>query len=231
MKSKFLKSYNSYKGIHMKENVASLGTTSNIASFDKYDEHLEDIKEDSEEVETSTPDVPCDSCQKEGEQIGIGIGTEEEKKVETLPAPVIGQITVATEIEIPTDVIADLPQSLPISEPTNTTLFNPNQNVEGFTQTAPTPVNTDSQKLFSIVKIMTQNGEKIGMCYTEDVGEYGTPIHNNIDFNAGCELVKQCCSEHSVDEFKSDVDTIVGMIPSFMIPKKNKGLGTSYRPN
>ena len=80
----------------------------------------------------------------------------------------------------------------------------------------------------------TPNGEKIGMCYTEDVGDYGTPIHNNIDYTSACDLVKQCCSEHSVDEFRNDTDTIMGSIPTFMIPKKklgNTGSSTSYRPN
>lgn len=228
MKSKFLKSYNSYKETHIKENASA----PQVADFNDSDENLEDIIEDSEEVESSTTEAPCDTCQDEDEKEQTGIGTEEEKKVDTLPA-VIGQVTVATEIDIPVDAITDLPQNLPISEPANASMFDPNQTTDGFTPSvaALPPVDMNSPKLFSIVKIMTQNGEKIGMCYTEDVGEYGTPIHNNIDFNSGCELVKQCCSEHGVDEFKNDVDTIVGLIPSFMIPKKNKGLGTSYRPN
>ena len=42
--------------------------------------------------------------------------------------------------------------------------------------------------------------------------------------------MKQCCSEHGVEEFRNDNDKVIGLIPTFMIPKKNK-LGTSYRPN
>src|SRR6478735_8865031 len=58
-----------------------------------------------------------------------------------------------------------------------------------------TPTDFGAPKIFSVVRMMTQNGEKIGMCYTENVGEYGSPLHNNIDFNSACNIVKTCCQE------------------------------------
>ncbi len=221
MKVKNLKSYNSYKELHIKENMAK---------FDASDENLEEIKEDSEEIESI--DEPCETCNQEEK---VGLGTEEEKKVDNLP--VIAHVEIATEVEIPVKTVDTLPETLPISEPINTLGFNPNQNTDGFNPSEQAVLTDDASalKLFSIVRIMTQNGEKIGMCYTEEVGDYGTPIHNNIDFNSACALVKQTCTECGVEEFRSDLDKIIGNIPTFMIPKKTKGLGntgtTSYIPN
>ena len=78
---------------------------------------------------------------------------------------------------------------------------------------------------------MTQNGEKIGMCYTSEVGEYGKDIHNDLDFVSACDLVKSCACECQLGEFSSENDKIIGLIPSFMISKKNKlGGSTSYIP-
>ena len=151
MKSKILKSYNSYKEQHIKENMMSLANTSNVPKFDESDENLEDIKEDSEEVDGILPN--------DSETPKIGLGTEEEKKIDVLAKPV-----VIAHVEIETEITTDLPETLPISEPVNTDGFNPNQNTEGFPTVSNASINMDSPKLFSIVKIMTQNGEKIGLC-------------------------------------------------------------------
>lgn len=224
MSRKFFKSYEKYKKEHIKENVMSLANTSEVQNFEDSDKNLEDIKENEEEVENTDNTEECTTCQDHS-----GLGTEEEKKVE-LPAestiPVIGHIAIATEIELPISE-PETTETLPISEPIINS-FNPN--MDNTVNTTPVNMDMDSPKTFSIVKIMTQNGEKIGMCYTDDVAEYGIPLHNNIDFNTCCELIKKCCSEHCIDEFKSDTDNIVGAIPSFMIPKK-KSIGTSYKPN
>lgn len=83
-------------------------------------------------------------------------------------------------------------------------------------------------KIFSIVKLMTQNGEKVAMCYSEDVSNYGTPIHQNLDFKTACDMVKNHCSETGCDEFKNESDNIIGQIPSFMIQKKTDS-NTSYK--
>ncbi len=215
MKNKFFKSYDNFKKVS--ENVMSLSNSSEIQNFNESDKNLEDIKENDEEVKSSFDVEECESCQDK-----IGLGEDSEKKVE-LPSdtvmPVIGHIMIATELEVSKD------ETLPISEPINTNSFNPSQDIN----ILETPSN-NIPKLFSIVKIMTQNGEKIGMCYTDDVDEYGTPLHNNIDFSSCCELIKTCCLEHGIEEFKNDIDKIVGAIPSFMIPKINKNI-TSYRPN
>ncbi len=92
-----------------------------------------------------------------------------------------------------------------------------------------TPVNSiDTPKVFSVVRIMTQNGEKIGMCYMEDASEYGASIQDNLDFNSACAAVKQQCSDLGFSEFEASYDNIIGAIPSFMIPKKSKP--SSYKP-
>jgi hypothetical protein len=225
MKKSNLKSYNSYKEQHVKENF--------LSSYNP-NENLEDIKENDEVVETSEHGENCDCeecspkhdencvCPECSATEPLALGTEEEKKID---APVIAHVEIQTELEIePATPAIELPTPAICPEPPQiNNQFNP----------AESGIQADlAPKIFSIVRIMTQNGEKIGMCYTEEVGEYGTPIHNNIDFKSACELVKQCCSECGVDEYRNDFDTIIGTIPSFMIPKKNKGLGnTSYRPN
>ncbi len=226
MKKSNLKSYDSYRLVHIKESF--------LSSYNP-NENLEDIKENDEEVESSenVEDGKVEEVESSTTE-PVALGTEEEKKID---APVIAHVEIQTELEIePTG--DDLPQDLGrglgalnpaevspaiCTEPQINNQFNP----------ADSGLEADvAPKIFSIVRIITQNGEKIGMCYTEDVGEYGTPIHNNIDFKSACELVKQTCTEFGVDEFSNDNDTIIGNIPSFMIPKKNKGLGnTSYRPN
>lgn len=218
MKVKNLKSYDIYEKTHIKENMMSLAKNSNIAEFDKSDENLEDIKEEEE----------CESCEDNNKVLG----TETEKKVEL---PVIAHVEIATEIEIPTSNTEVLPQTLPISEPTNIDGFNPNQNTNGFPQQETGESIADTSKIFSVVRIMTQNGEKIGMCYTDEVGEYGIPVHSNIDFNVACDLVKSECLSSGTSEFSSENDKIIGHIPSFMITKKSKSLGdvrsnTSYIP-
>lgn len=83
-------------------------------------------------------------------------------------------------------------------------------------------------KQFSVVRIMTENGEKIGMCYSEDVCCYGLPIVSNLDFNNACNAVKQCCTEFGLSEYKNNVDKIVGIIPEYMIPKKSKKTSYTY---
>lgn len=83
-------------------------------------------------------------------------------------------------------------------------------------------------KIFSIVKLMTQNGEKVAMCYSEDVSNYGTPIHQNLDFKTACDMVKNHCLETGCEEFKTESDNIIGQIPSFMIQKKTDS-NTSYK--
>ncbi len=211
MKSKNLKSYDVYEKEHIKENINSLYTTPNTSKFNSSEENLEDIKEFDEEVESST---------NLGDEEHFGIGTEEEK-----------HINIPTHIELSIETIVDTncDSVLPISEPVETNSFDPKKE-----NIAPHTFNTDGlHKMFSVVKIMTQNGEKIGMCYTDEVGEYGTPIHNNLDFNSACEMVKQCCVDCGVSEFSNENDTIIGLIPTFMISKKNKGLGgsCSYIPS
>jgi hypothetical protein len=217
MKKSNLKSYDSYKEQHIKENFLTTYTP---------DENLEDIKdnEDEEEVESSEEEG-CEECET-APAVPMALGTEEEKQIET-PEPIIAHVEVQTEIEAePATTTAIETPTAPVEEiaPQINNQFNPAE---------PTMQADLAPKIFSIVRIMTQNGEKIGMCYTEEVGEYGTPIHNNIDFKSACDLVKQCCLEGGVEEFRNDFDTIIGTIPSFMIPKKNKGgLGsTSYKPN
>lgn len=147
----------------------------------------------------------CEEC----EQLSMALGTEEEKKIDM---PIIAHVEIAQEIEIPINVV-------------DTTITQVDNSVVGFDPAA--IANKEPLKIFSIVKMMTHNGEKIGMCYTKDVGEYGTPIHNDIDFNAACELVKVCCSECGLGEFSNENDTIIGAIPSFMVSKKGN---TSYIP-
>jgi hypothetical protein len=224
MKAKNLKSYNSYEKEHIKEHFMSIPICSNVTKFNNSDENLEDIITSDEEI--ITPSI---------ETTYNGLGTEEEKKIDM---PIFTHIEIASDNE---NLIE--PETLPISEPVNTKNFDPKKDND-ITQTIPTTIQncisqtqpqTSNAKIFSIVKIMSQNGEKIGMCYTDEVGEYGTPIHNHLDFNVACELVKQCCKENCVEEFNNENDIIVGMIPSFMLSKKNKGLGgassTSYIPN
>lgn len=82
-------------------------------------------------------------------------------------------------------------------------------------------------KNFSVVKMMTNNGEKIGMCYTEDVSEYGIPLQNNLDFHSACELVPTLASGDGLIIFDNINDKIIGHIPVFMIGKKSKS--TSYK--
>lgn len=117
------------------------------------------------------------------------------------------------------DVIVDEPSKKEVTVEIEAT-FNPS---------ICTPTDFGAPKIFSVVRMMTQNGEKIGMCYTENVGEYGSPLHNNIDFNSACNIVKTCCQEMCLDEFNVENDKIIGIIPTFMIPK-NKKETTSYIP-
>lgn len=213
MVSKNLKSYDSYEKEHINENFMSLAKTSNVPNFQSSDENLNDIIEDEE----------TDLIENGAETVGLG--TEEEKKINDMP--IIAHIEVSNEIEIPIeDIIA-----IGNTEVVDTTINQVDTTNNGFNPSVSPSADMNSPKLFSIVKMMTQNGEKIGMCYTEEVGEYGTPIHNNVDFNSACDMIKSCCVEHGADEFSNDNDTIIGTIPSFFIPKKKTNTSTSYKPN
>ena len=214
-KVKKIISYDSYTKEHIKENFDGINNkiSSHTPTFNKSDENLEDIKNN------------VDNCEEyEEENTNKAISVDTEKKVE-FPA-VIAHVEILTQVEYTPPVS----EPLEITEPVEVNSFNPlKDNV-----IEDTILNNNSPKLFSIVRIMTQNGEKIGMCYTEEVGDYGTPIHNDLDFNSACCLVKDCSSQYCVDEFNVENDKIVGIIPMFMIPKKSKNNGissTSYRPS
>lgn len=113
-------------------------------------------------------------------------------------------------------------EEITISDGSNTT----KSDVE--TQVEPNTISYDNlPKNFSVVKMMTNNGEKIGMCYTEDVSEYGIPLQNNLDFHSACELVPTLASEEGLIIFDNINDKIIGHIPVFMIGKKSKS--TSYK--
>lgn len=122
-----------------------------------------------------------------------------------------------------------------VSDKENNSEFSVEVNIENLPITTNDSTNIQTTqdysapKMFSVVRILTKTGEKIGMCYTEDVSEYGTPIHNNLDFNSACNIVKDSCKDIGLEEFNQEFDKILGIIPSFMIPKKSKS--TSYKPN
>jgi len=212
MKSKKLKSYDSFAKEYIKERFES-EKMSHLPSFNKSDDNIKNI------LNTEYEEVDKDMI----------ISTEEEEKeVYNTDFPkVIGHVEILTQIEYTPPVS----EPLEISDTVDMGMFDPSKmNIDNTEELCCVDV-LDSPKIFSVVKIMTQNGEKVGMCYTEEVGEYGTPIHNNLDFNNACDLVKTCSSECCLDEFNSSNDKIVGIIPMFMIPKKSKLGNTSYRPN
>lgn len=84
-------------------------------------------------------------------------------------------------------------------------------------------------KEFSVVKFMSNNGEKIAMCYSSDVSNYGTEIIGNLDFKSAIKKVKTLCKELNITEYDKNKDEIIGHIPNFMIDKSVK-LSTSYIP-
>lgn len=77
-------------------------------------------------------------------------------------------------------------------------------------------------KEFSIIKVMTKNGEKISMCYTSEVKEYGVSLQDNLDFITAVSLVPTFGRELGLSEFDSKTDEIIAVIPNFMISKKPK---------
>lgn len=86
-----------------------------------------------------------------------------------------------------------------------------------------------SPREFSVIKLMTSNGEKVAMCYTSD-NEYGigSEICSNLDFKSAISKVKEIC-KNGISEFNKDNDEILGSIPKFMIDKSVKNI-SSYRP-
>lgn len=84
-------------------------------------------------------------------------------------------------------------------------------------------------KEFSIIKVMTKTGEKISMCYTTEVKEYGVSLQDNLDFITSVSLVPTFAKELNLTEFDSKLDEIIGVIPNYMISKRPKP--TSYVDN
>lgn len=82
-------------------------------------------------------------------------------------------------------------------------------------------------KEFSVIKVMTKNGEKISMCYTSEVKEYGVSLQDNLDFITAVSLVPTFGRELGLSEFDSKGDEIIAVIPNFMISKKPKA--TNYK--
>jgi hypothetical protein len=80
---------------------------------------------------------------------------------------------------------------------------------------------------FSIIKVMTKSGEKISMCYTSEVKEYGVSLQDNLDFITAVSLVPTFGRELGLSEFDSKSDEIIAVIPNFMISKKPKA--TNYK--
>lgn len=81
---------------------------------------------------------------------------------------------------------------------------------------------------FSIVKIMTSNGEKVAMCYSTDCSEYGSQIFSNLDFRSAAIKVEEISKLEGIGIYDIDKDSILGAVPKYLIPKKPKETG-SYR--
>jgi hypothetical protein len=83
-------------------------------------------------------------------------------------------------------------------------------------------------KDFSIVKIMTDKGEKVAMCYTSDCSDYGSEILSNLDFKTAALKVEEIAKDEELSIYDSEKDEILGAVPTSLIPKKKKEI-TSYR--
>lgn len=196
-----LDTYDKYSKKHIKENFDGVNNKlSNMPVFTKSESNIDTIKEDEEEID-------------------LGL---EPKKIDF--PEVIGHVDVLVQ----TEYTPPVSEPLEISKPVVCGMFEPSKEGQMVDILNQLKDINNTENLFSVVRIMTQNGEKIGMCYTDEVGEYGTPIHTNIDFNSACELVKNSTNEFGVSQFDSANDKIVGIIPPFMIPKKSNL--KSYKP-
>lgn len=81
---------------------------------------------------------------------------------------------------------------------------------------------------FSIIKVLTNSGERIAMCYTSDVSKYSPPILSNLDFEEAKKKVIEISSREAILTYDKTSDIIIGNVPSFMIDKCCDN-STSYR--
>lgn len=125
------------------------------------------------------------------------------------------ETTVLSTDEIKKVEDVDITENLPVEEIPNVSMSSTSISIE----VSVPDQNMNSPCCFSVVRIMTNNGEKIAMCYSDVACNYGASVCDNLDFNSACEKVKSCCIEFCCSEFKNDCDSIIGSIPSFMISK------------
>lgn len=205
MKKRFLKNYDQYLNEHF---AVFFNRDEQISKFDNVVSEEEETTKDK--CKCGEENCKCDENIDESEEeldIVTDIESDGELDGNTTPEPVEDIETTPEEAkdDIDTDTVKDIPTSY-----------------------SPT---TTSPREFSVVKVMTNNGEKIMMCYTCDVDD-DSSLADNLDFVTACERVKKECVNTGLTEFNKKNDINLGSIPTFMMDKKNnkEGGSTSYRP-
>ncbi len=243
MKKRFLKDYDQYLNEHF---AVFFNRDEQISKFDTVTEEEETTKgsecdcgkkecdcdkkteEESETTESEKATSKDKDGKKDKDEKKDKDGKKDKKKGKTSESE--------EELDIKTDIESDgeldgntIPETEEGDDDNSETETNDNSGLTDIA-TSYDPTSTSPREL-SVVRIMTNNGEKIMMCYTCDADDY-TSVSDNLDFKSACNKVKQECEESGLAEFDNKNDTNLGGIPSYMMIKKpNEENGTtSYRP-
>lgn len=81
-------------------------------------------------------------------------------------------------------------------------------------------------KNFAIVKIMTDKGERVAVCYSTDVSKFKSVLVDGLTFTESVNEIQIMSEKEKLDIYNKNQDEILGGVPEFMIDKiKEK---TSY---